>query len=215
MDTHLEKEPTFDVLVVLGAVMDWDAPRKRWIFPTIVERYAGKLVMGKARALAARELQHIAPKILVTGGGERHPETGHIASRARELARVITEDLGVPKEKVIPIGTSEAAHTAGNVTNVVTYLTEHPEMLTHRKIAIMCPAFQLERARLMFEQNTFFTEQGIGVEWIAAEDVLEQRSPHYSRWRERVYSTPQAEIARKKEAEGIEDFKAGRYKPGA
>lgn len=208
-----EKMPHLDALVVLGAVMEWNAEKKKWEFPTVIERYPGKLVMGKARALATRELQDAASVILVTGGKETHPESGHIASRARELARTIVEDLGVADEKIIPIGTDEASHTLGNVENVVRYIKQHPELLTTRRIGILSPRFQLERAQAFFEQESFFAENDITIDWLVVEDILGKKSPHYQRWEKKVYESPAADVARASESKGLEDFKSGTYTP--
>lgn len=208
-----EKDFPYDALVVLGAVMDWSDTKKRWEFPTIVERYAGKLVMGKARAIAASELDQEAPVTLVTGGREIHPETGEGASRASELAKLMTERYKMSKETVIPIGTAEAGSVMGNVENVVAYLQNNPEILKRRRIAILSPRFQKERAELMFDANPYFKEQGIGIEWLVVEDILERRHPLYKEWADAVYRRPEAELNRRLEEQGIKDLKAGRYKP--
>lgn len=208
---NLEKEFPYDALVVLGAVMDWSDANKRWEFPTIIERYPGKLVMGKARAIAASELEGEAPVTLVTGGRDIHPETGESASRASELAKLMTERYKMSKETVIPIGTAEAGSVMGNVENVVAYLQNNPGILRRHRIAILSPRFQKERAELMFEANPYFKEQGVTIEWLVVEDILERRDPRYKKWADAVYSTPEAEINRELEEQGIKDLKEGRY----
>ncbi|OGG57010.1 hypothetical protein A3D71_00535 [Candidatus Kaiserbacteria bacterium RIFCSPHIGHO2_02_FULL_55_20] len=206
-----EKGFPYDALVVLGAVMEWSPEQKRWEFPTIIDRYRGKLVMGKARALAASELEGDAARTLVTGGTDVHPETGEVASRATELAKLMTERYKMSKEKVIPIGTADAGSVAGNVENVVTYLKEHPEMMRRHRIAILSPHFQKERAQLMFDANPYFKENGIKLDWVIVEDILEGRDPRYKQWTAAVYNTPEAEINRNMEQGGIQDLREGRY----
>lgn len=206
-----EKRPQYDALVVLGAVMAWNEKRKQWAFPTIIPCYAGKLVMGKARALATREMQDCAPLILVTGGSDRNPVTGNLDSRATELSKLIKR-YGVPGDKVFPIGTIEASHTQGNVENLVAFLKERPEVLQTRRIKILCQRFQQERAELMFQSNPFFRKHGIVLDWITVEEVLTGRSPRYGRWVNRVYATKEAATNQEMEQEGIRAFLSGTYK---
>ncbi len=213
---NLEKaieEPKYDALLVLGAVMEWNDKRGKWEFPTIIQGYAGKLVMGKARALATREMQDEAPVILVTGGSDKNPGTGEIESRSVELSKLITERYKVPKEKVVPMGKTGASHTQGNVENLVSYIQDHPEVLKMKKIGILSPRFQKERAQTMFDDNPYFKDNGIELDWIVVEDVLEKRDPRYKKWADAVYATPEAEINRQMEGKGVQDFKKGKYKP--
>lgn len=210
-----ETMPRYDAVVVLGAVMRWDSKLKEWIFPTIMkpEEYSGRLVMGKARAIAASHIAKDADKILVTGGSNVHPETGERASRSKELARLITERYSVPAEKVIAIGTLKASTIIGNVENVINYLEQHTASLKTRHIAILCPQFQYERAKLMFDKSKYFAEHGIHIDWKIVEDVLTQRNPRYRIWAKAVDATPEAEIARNMEQSGIGDLKSGTYNP--
>jgi len=210
-DLEIEKKPNFDAILVLGAVMEWDKQRKQWTFPTIINRYAGKLVMGKARALAAREIQKKAPFLLIAGGSDTNPETGKIESRSFQLAKLITDQYGVSKEKVIPIGAAGADNTLGNVENLIAYLESHPDILKLKKIAVLSPRFQKERARLMFEKNPYFNKCGIELEWLVVEDILEKCDPRYKKWIDAVYATPEAEINRQIEARGLDDLKSGKY----
>ena len=205
------EEPKYDALLVLGAVMEWDNKKGGWEFPTIIQSYAGKLVMGKARALATREMQGAATVILVTGGSDKNPRTGEIESRSIELSRLMTEHYKVPKEKVVPMGKIGASHTQGNVENLIAYLEEHPEVLRTRHIGILSPRFQKERAELMFQDNPYFREHDIDLDWIVVEDVLARRGPLYKKWADKLYATPEAEINRQMEKQGIEDFKSKKY----
>ncbi len=209
------KESKYDVIVVLGAVMKWNEEAKIWDFPTTVEKelYSGHLVMGKARAIAASDIQEDGAKLLITGGVQKHPETGELASRAQELTRLITEKYHVPPEKVVPIGTVGAAHTQGNVENVVAYLQSHADELKKNRIAILSPRFQKKRAEMMFDANPYFKDHNIAIDWIVVEDVLEKRHPLYKRWAEKVKKTPEAAVAEKMEAQGREALKGGTYKP--
>lgn len=203
----------YDVIVVLGAVMQWDTKTKRWTFPTIVDRYAGKLVMGKARALAAREIQNLAPMMLVTGGSDVNPETGKKESRAVELSKLITEKYKVPKEKVMAMGQADSGHTVGNVENVVEYIKARPGTIERGVVAILSPRFQLKRAKLLFDANPFFKINNIELKWLVVEDVLGAKSQHFQRWANRIYSTPEAEINKRMEEKGVTDLGSGQYKP--
>lgn len=209
-----EYEPKYDALLVLGAVMEWNDQKGEWEFPTIIQSYPGKLVMGKARALAAKELQNEAPFILVTGGSDKNPKTGELESRSVELSKLMTEHYNIPKEKVIPIGKPGAGNTQGNIENFISYVKTHPEILETGQIGVLCPRFQRKRAQLMFDANPYCKQHNIKLDWIEVEDVLEQRDPHYKTWAEKVYSTPEAKINRRMELQGIKDFKSRKYKTG-
>lgn len=210
-----EKEPKYDAIVVLGAVMRWNAENKQWDFPTIMEpeEYSGRIVMGKARAIAASHIQADAEKLLVTGGSNVHPETGERASRSRELARLISEGYGVPPDKVIPMGTLSASHVMGNVENVIDYLEKNPAVLKRRRIAVLTPKFQSERAKEMFDANPYFKEKGIAIDWLIVEDVLAARHPMYKKWAAAVDATPEAATNRAMEKEGLKAFRDKKYKP--
>jgi hypothetical protein len=207
-----KKTYKYDAIVVLGAMMEWNKKTNSWEFPTIIDRYPGKLVEGKARAIATREIQDLASTILVTGGSDINPETGQTNSRAVELSRLITERYKVPKGKVVPIGTQTKGDTQGNVDNVIEYLKRHPDLLTRKKIAILSPRFQKERAEIMFNQNPYFNQNQIDIEWLIVEDILGIRHPLYKKWEKKVYNTEAASINRQMEQKGIADLKAGEYK---
>ena len=208
-----ENEYEYDAILVLGAVMEWNKITKKWEFPPIIDRYAGKLVMGKIRAFATKEAQSIAPVILVTGGSDVNPETGKRESRSVELSRLMTDVYQIPKEKVVPMGTAEASHTLGNADNLIKYIQENPSMLIKKRIAIISPRFQAERAKMMFDINPYFQENGITLDWLIAEDIIEEKYPKFKSWADRIYSSPEAETNRKMEEKGIEDLKSGGYKP--
>ena len=211
-DNKKEKEPEYDALLVLGAVMEWNDKTNNWNFPTIIDSYPGKLVMGKARAIAASYIHEKAPVVLVTGGSDKNPVSGQFESRSIQLSNLITDSYGVSKEKVVPIGSLGASHTLGNVENLVHYLEEHPEILKSKKIGILSPRFQSERAKLMFEQNLYFEENKIQLDWLIVEDILEHQDVRYKKWVDAVYARPEAEINRAMEEKGIADLKAGKYK---
>lgn len=209
---NLEQEPEYDAILVLGAVMEWNDKSSSWDFPTIIDRYPGKLVMGKARAIATSYIHEKTPIVLVTGGSDKNPVTGQLESRSVQLSNLITDRYGVPKEKVISIGTLGASHTLGNVENLVQYLNDNPEILKSKKVGILLPRFQKERTELMFEQNQYFKENKIQLDWLIVEDILEHRDDRYKKWVDAVYATPEAEINRIMEKKGITDLQMGKYK---
>lgn len=213
MELHENREHEYDAVVVLGAAMQWNANRSRWDFPSIIEDQPGKLVAGKARALAAREVADDTSMFLVTGGITKHPETGKPASRSEELARLMTDRYHMAPEKIIPMGRVGESTTLGNVENVVLYFREHPAILRTKRIAILSIGSHLERAKLLFENNPFFKEQGIAIVPLAAEDILEERSSRYRKWAEALYATPQGQEHLQMEKQGIADLKKGAYKP--
>lgn len=207
-----ESEPQYDALLVLGACMKWDENKKEWAFPTWVpeEIYKPELVMGKARAIATSAIEEQAEVILVTGGPQKNPETGEIASRAVELSRLITE-YGVSPEKVVAMG--KGGNTLKNAEDTAAYLKDHPEIIRHRKIGVLSPRFQQERAKEMFDQDPYFKENGIEVDWIIVDDILEGRNPHYKKWIEALYKNPKYQGVLESEKKGLEDLKSGTYKP--
>ena len=169
--------------------------------------------MGKARTIAASELEKTIPSVLVTGGTDTNPETGEAASRARELAKLMVERYQIPGEKVFSIGTEGASHTAGNVENVVNYLQSHENSLVHHRIGILSPRFQYERAKMMFDANPYFKERGIEIDWVIVEEVLERRNSLYKKWADAVHATPEAKINQKMEKQGMEALTSGAYRP--
>jgi len=204
----------YDFLFVLGAVMKWDEEKGGWTFPDIIPEYPGKLVLGEGRAEAAALLADTASVILVTGGVDKHPQTGEIASRSEELSKFIVREFSVPRRKVVPIGTLNASHTMGNVENIVSYIEAHKKLLKTHKVGIVCPRFQLERARFMFEMNQYFKQNRIELNWLIVEDILMRE--RQEKWRERLeklYRSPEAEINKQMEERGVEDLRAGRYEP--
>lgn len=207
-----ENEPKYDAILVLGACMEWNEDRKQWQFPTWVSKdiYGPELVMGKARAIAASSLSNKTETILVTGGMQKNPVTEEEVSRATELSRVIKE-RGVPADKIIPIG--KGGNTLKNAEDTAEYLKANPEIIQNKRIAVLSPRFQSDRARMMFEQNTYFQENDISVDWIIVEDVLEGRDERYKKWVQAVYEDPRYDTVLESEAEGIKDLKSGRYKP--
>lgn len=203
----------YDVIVVLGVVMEWNKKRKTWEFPTIIQRYPGKLVMGRMRAQAAAKIHDLANKILVTGGSDRHPQTGRLVSRSKQLTKLITEYFRVPKNKVVAVGSMGASHTLGNVEDLVVYLKKHPKIIYTKRLAILCPRFQRKRAKIMFGLNPYFRKRNIKLTWLLVEDILEKND---KRWRKRIkkiYRSPEAKICRELEKKGISDLSSGRYKP--
>ena len=189
----------YDAIVVLGAVMEWSPKLGQWIFPGFTDNYPAKMVLGTWRALAASFIHEQAPKMLVTGGSQKHPETDEVHSRAVELTKLICE-LGVPFEKIEVIGKIGASHTIGNRDNLRDYLRAHPEI---KRIAILCPRFQLGRAVLMHDADPFFKESGIETTWIVVEAVLKRHDPTFQLLEEAVYKTPEAEVCRQMEEKGI------------
>lgn len=200
----------YDAIVVLGAVMQWDKKFRKWKFPTIIDGYSGKLVMGHARACAASLIAHKSNRLLITGGSDTNPETGKKDSRAIELAKLITDRYKVPVAKVTVIGQSQSGHTQGNVENVVAYLSQE-NLVSFKNVAVLSPAFQVERAKIMFEENNFFLEQGIALHWLIVEDLLEKYHRLFSVWRKSVYKTLAAEVCESMEKQGIKALKAKKY----
>ena len=58
-----------------------------------------------------------------------------------------------------------------------------------------------------YKRNTFFQEHPVEIKWYSVEDVLEENDPRYKKWRKLVEATPEAELARNMERQGLEDFK--------
>ncbi len=207
-----ESEPKYDALLVLGACMEWDAEKKEWTFPTWVpeEIYKPELVMGKARAIATSAIEDQAEVILVTGGPQNNPETNEIASRAVELGRLINE-YGVPSEKIVPMG--KGGNTLKNAEDTAAYLKEHPQIIKNKRIGVLSPRSQHERPKEMFEMDPYFKKNGIEVDWIIVDDILEGRNPRYEKWTEALYKNPKYAKVLKSEQQGLKDLQSGTYKP--
>lgn len=199
----------YDAIVVLGAVMVWDGNLKKWTFPDIVTSYAGKLVLGDRRALAAAYLADKTTHILVTGGSDTHPETGEVHSRAVELAYRIVE-MGAPYNKVQVIGQIGSSHTQGNVENLIAWLKTRPGI---NKVAILSPLFQYHRARMMFDLNLYFKEAGINLEWLIVETILMKEDLDFIDWFEKVYTSPDALVCLEMEVQGIKALRDKNYAP--
>ncbi len=213
MKKNKRKKFFYDAIVVLGAVMWWNKRKKRWEFPVIIRSCPGKLVMGQMRALATARIHNLAEKILVTGGSDKHPETGQIVSRSKQLAKLIVKRYGVPQKTVIAIGSPKTSHTLGNIKNLVKYLKKHSKILKSRYLAILCPRFQCRRAKMMFGLNHYFKNQGIKFDWLMVEDILEKNDRRYKTLINKIYHSPEAEICQKLEQKGVKDLLADRYKP--
>ncbi len=225
----MKNSPKLDALMVMGAVMDWNKEKEEWSFPSIIPRYSGAIVMGKARAKAATELHEHADILLVTGGKDTHPNTQAIHSRSDELTKLI-QDMGVPQNKVIPMG--KGGNTLENVKDLALYLKEHSEVLKENRIGVLCISYQYERAKAMFDkeyaENPFFKEHPVEVVWFQAEEVLESsvseaQQHHWKRWGTAVDqkvvtvkdpSTGEdktgkaGDIARELETKGLADFRS-------
>lgn len=200
----------FDALFVFGAVMRWTKDAG-WHFPLIMEEheYSGRLVLGRWRAQAAAVLNDIAPIILVSGGSDKHPNTGEKHSRAFELARLIVE-FGVPFEKVFPMGTNDASHTLGNVSNLTEYLKTNGSV---RKIGMLCPRFQMARAMVMQYRDPYYLEKGIELTWIEVERTLINTGRIIKQTVNDLYTSPEADICMQMEQRGLQDLLTEKYKP--
>lgn len=209
-DLSANNDPKYDALFVFGAVMRWEE-NIGWHFPLIMEEkeYSGRLVLGRWRAEAAAILQHTAPMILVSGGSDKHPITGKTHSRSVELAREIVS-IGVPEEKVFPMGTNNASHTLGNVSNLTDLLRANGSI---KKIGMLCPRFQMPRAMVMQYSNPFYMENGIDMTWIEVERTLIEGGHYTKKIIDDIYSSHEADICTKMEQRGLQDFLTGAYKP--
>lgn len=200
----------YDAIVVLGAVMVWDGNLEKWTFPDIVPSYAGRLVLGYRRAIAAALIHNDSPVILVTGGSDSHPETGDKHSRAVELAKLIVQ-MRVPSDKVKVIGQIGSNHTQGNVENVADYLKANSGI---RRVAILSPLFQHARAKMIFDLNPYFKETGITLDWLFVEIILMKwGGKHWIEWFEKVYTSPDALVCQEMEAQGIKALREKSYAP--
>lgn len=210
-----EASYVFDAIVVHGAFMQKDKKTGQYKLPTIIQEDPGKVVGGHSRAIATAQLNsEKAAPIFLIGGGVQVDEEGNKTSRAQVLTSLITDKYHIPKEKVVNIGGIEGrGNTLGNINDVVDYLTNHPEILKLRKIGFLSNRWQLERSLLMFNNNSYFSENNIELVPIAVEDVLPRRSKHYKQWVEKLESSPEMEHRLKMEEKGIKDFKSGKYKP--
>lgn len=201
----------YDIVVVLGSVMTWNPRMNRWSFPIVIKEYAGHLVMGLYRALAAAEFQDHTKKLLITGGSDQHPISGQKHSRSLELTKRIKK-LGVPENKLIDIGQIGSSHTQGNIENTMAFLSQNPELLKERKIGILSPTFQAKRAELMWRNSPWFKEKDIELRMLLLEDILTQKYPSLERAFEKIYNSPDADHCLTMEQQGIDAFLKSDYR---
>jgi len=207
-----DRSYSFDAIVILGANMKKDKKTGRWVLPAVVKEDPGKAVLGFTRPIAARQAfkENLAPMFLVTGGWQ-FDETGRKISRAQVLADLMTEKYKIPRKKVKVIGT--IGNTLGNVLDTVRYLIDHPKIIRSKRIAILANDWQLPRAKLFFESNSYFQKQHIKPILLSAEKLLIRYSKRYLNWTKKMYSSPEMIHRLKMEKKGIKDFKSGKYKP--
>lgn len=198
-----------DAVIVLGAFMKKSS--QGWKIPTYIEEDPGKIVGGHSRAIAVRQLfdERYAPRFIVTGGVQR--DTDKDASRADILANLITQKYGVPDDQVVPITT--VGNTLGNLHDTVSYLERNKAVLKKRKIGILSNDWHLPRAGIFFQDHPYFTNNAIELVELSVEDILMRRSKRYKGWVEKVRNSDAMKIRIELEAQGIEDYFAGRYKP--
>lgn len=202
----------FDVIVVLGAFMQKDNVTGEWKMPTIIEEDPGKVVGGHSRAIATRQLfnENQAPIFLVTGGMQKDDENPPV-SRAEILAGLMKKKYKIPQENVKAITT--IGNTLGNIDSVVDYFRDHSEIIKKKKIGILSNRWHLDRAKLMFDDADFFQAEGIGLEYIAVEDVLKRRSKHYEKWEATLEGSDEMKQRRRMEEKGIDAYLKKEYKP--
>lgn len=172
---EIKELPKQDAVVVLGGDVGKDK--------------AGKEEIGfssKMRLLAAHELyvRGLINKMILTGGlfekGQQKP--------LAELMKDFLISLGVPESDIFL--ESESKNTSENLLNALKILEEQKL----NKVVLETNEYHLERAMQIFSNilkeaglNVGYEEiaglkiGGIDFEGISAEDILEQRSPHYKK----------------------------------
>lgn len=198
-----------DAVIVLGAFMQKGS--HGWKIPTYIESDPGKIVGGHSRAIAVKQLfdEKCASTFIITGGLQKD-STGDV-SRAETLAKLITERYKVPEEHVVAITT--VGNTLGNLNDTILYLEDHKEIYKKRRIGVLSNEWHIPRSMIFFENNPYFSENGIELFEISAEDVLTRRSEKYARWIEKVRGSGAMHIRIQMEAQGIEAYFAGNYQP--
>lgn len=211
LDHEKPQDYSFDAVIVLGAFMHKNEKTGKWDLPTIIEEDPGKVVGGHSRAIAVQQIlqEGLTPKFIITGGVQKDEAGG--VSRAETLKELITKKYKVPEDKVVAITT--VGNTLGNLDDTVKYFKAHPEIFKLKRVAVLSNEWHLERAMMMFSDNPYFSENGIEVTPIAAEDLLIRRSKHYKKWVIDVNSHPGMEVRKRMEEQGREDYRKGTYKP--
>jgi uncharacterized SAM-binding protein YcdF (DUF218 family) len=160
----LDEIPDSDAVVVLG---EWFEMKDGKAVPSLE---------SKMRAMGALELfeKGKAKKIVISGSGHRkgYPTDVTVADTMKEylLSR------GIPEDAIVTEGTS--MNTAEGLENVLALLDEEDV----KKILLETNEYHLPRARQLFEN--ILEKHGLHIalaDSVSAEELLEERSPHYEK----------------------------------
>lgn len=172
---EIKELPKQDAVVVLGSMVEKDKDGKDILS-----------IQAKMRLIAALELfqRGLAGKIILSGG---LTQKGQEKSEAELMADFLKQN-GISEEYMFLEKTSK--NTSENLLNTLKILDK--EKLN--KVTIETSEYHLKRAMQIFSNilkeaglNVGYEEivglkiDGIDVEGMSAEDILEQRSPHYKK----------------------------------
>lgn len=202
----------FDVIVVLGADIQKNPVTGKFIFNNLIEEIdpSKKLLGARSRAIAVAQAfnERLAPRFLITGGRQRDLD-GKETTKAKVLSEYIEQKLQIPSEFLTPIG--KIGNTLGNIKDTVSYLSEHPELLSRKRIAILTNEFHIPRAIEMFGSDQFFEMRDIEITPLSVEELLSRRSIHHARWITSLNNNPIMQEVKRREEKGLKDFKKGEY----
>lgn len=215
--THPRETPInypFDAIVVLGVSIQKDPATGKFIFNNLVEYLdpSVKLLGARSRAIAVVQAlsEKLAPTVLITGG-KQEDLAGNQTTKAQLFSEYMVQKQHVPSEFLVPIG--QTGNTLGNISDAADYFSEHPEVLSKRKIAVLTNEFHIPRAMEMFKANPFFKDSGIEINPLSVEDLLSRRSLFHARWVAGLSDNPLMQEVREREEQGLKDFREGRYSP--
>lgn len=199
-----------DLLMVPGAVFEFNLKRAVWQSPPFIKHYPANHVSGEVRAASSALLYHLrpelTPRILVTGGSDKHPLFPNVVvSRTNNLMGLMRDVYGIPEDIMTPIGNPKHSNTKGNMVDTAAYLANNMDLLpdTGRRIGVLLPRFQAMRMREMYQHDSFFKDNDIEVIWLLAERVVELCDPSFKiNYSDQVYSHPAALYCAEREREG-------------
>jgi len=111
------------------------------------------------------------------------------------------------------VAITTVGNTLGNLNDTILYLEDHKEIYKKRRIGVLSNEWHIPRSMIFFENNPYFSENGIELFEISAEDALTRRSEKYTKWIEKVRGSDAMHIRMQMEAQGIEAYFAGNYQP--
>lgn len=207
---------TLDMIIILGASMDFSKANSRWILGGLVSSDASQVqvVGGFSRVVATKQIRSEGFNGLfaVTGGTQVDPD-GEKTSRANIMAQAIVRGGKEGNDTVIPIGKEGNGNTLGNIQDTIDFIEGNRELLTERRIGLLTNAWHLPRSLFFFLANPYFETHGIEIRPINADSIVRRRSPLHGKWVDAFNNQPLMQERLGLERQGILAFINKTYEP--